>query len=93
MQETAEKKGFASIGYTITLDDSHDVIILRDALRAAAADRGKKLAKTVQASAMKRNAQEQEVLSRYAHRLEQIRLDEARRIGRLLGTLDKLATN
>jgi hypothetical protein len=83
-----EKRGFKNIGYAITLDDSHDVIILRDVLRQAAADRGKKLAKTVQAAAMKRNTHEMAVLSRYATRLEHIRIEEAKRIGRLLGTLD-----
>lgn len=72
---------FSEVEYAIELDDSWDVIVLRDVLRHAAQDRANKAAKAVQGSALKRNRNEHEILQKYADRLEHIRIEEAQRIG------------
>jgi hypothetical protein len=70
--------------YAIVIDDTYDACVLRDALRSAAKDRAAKAAKATQRSALKRNKEEHRILAMYAQRCEDIRLEEARRMGRLL---------
>ena len=73
--------------YAIVIDQIYDAIVLRDVLKRMAQDRFNKAAKATMRGARTKNLNDGRILAKYAERCEEIRLLEAERIGRKLGTV------
>lgn len=73
--------------YAIVIDHTYDAAVLRDVLKRAAQDRFNKAAKATMRGARTRNLDAGRILAKYAERCEKIRLLEAERIRRKLGTI------
>ena len=72
--------------YAIVIDEPRrDVVILRDTLRHASRQHFDRAEKAKSHVIRQRNMEKYEVLGKYAERLEDIRLDEARAITKALG--------